>query len=103
MPNVGDIVVRSDSAPAPVVLVRNVAVPYNLFWSRTGDRLYFTTRSRLRSVATIGGDARDELLDVNGGHLSPDGRTFATFKIDGTGRVQLWSVRVRPCGRTTRR
>ncbi len=89
VPNVGDIVVKSDSAPAPVVLVRNVAVPYNLFWSRTGDRLYFTTRSRLRSVATIGGDARDELLDVNGGHLSPDGRTFATFKIDGTGQVQF--------------
>ena len=89
VPNVGDIVVKSDSAPAPAVLVRNVAVPYNLFWSRTGDRLYFTTRSRLRSVATIGGDARDELLDVNGGHLSPGGRTFATFKIDGTGQVQF--------------
>ncbi|HEY6614508.1 MAG TPA: hypothetical protein VIZ32_08315, partial [Vicinamibacterales bacterium] len=89
VPNVGDIVVKSDSASAPVVLVRNVAVPYNLFWSRTGDRLYFTSGRRLRSVATIGGDARDELLDVNGGHLSPDGRTFATFKIDGTGQVQF--------------
>jgi dipeptidyl aminopeptidase/acylaminoacyl peptidase len=77
----GDIVVRSANSPVPVVLVRNVDAD-NLFWSNSGDRVYFNSGRRLRSVAAIGGDARDELTDVNGGHLSPDGRTFATFRVE---------------------
>jgi Tol biopolymer transport system component len=77
----GDIVVRSENSPVPVVLVRNVQAD-NLFWSKSGDRVYFHTGRRLRSVAAFGGDTRDELTDVNGGHLSPDGRTFATFKVE---------------------
>ena len=77
----GDIVVRSANSPVPVVLAAKVSAD-NLFWSNAGDRVYFHTGRRLRSVSALGGDPRDELTDVNGGHLSPDGRTFATFKVE---------------------
>jgi eukaryotic-like serine/threonine-protein kinase len=89
VPDLGDIVVRSENAPVPAVLVRNVVAPSNLFWSPSGDRLYYLSRKGLESVAAIGGDARDELIGVNGAHLSPDGHTFAAFAADKDGNEQL--------------
>jgi eukaryotic-like serine/threonine-protein kinase len=80
-----DLVIKSDNSPLPTVLIR--ASPYeptNVFWSPEGDRVYFSESNRLRSVATLGGDVRDELDGVNGSHVAPDGATFAAITVNPT-------------------
>ena len=87
-----DIVVKSDSAPAPTVLLRDHPSVRSPFWSPDGDRVYFEAGSRLRSIATLGGDVGDEIDGVNGVHLAPDGATFAAIrpKTVGTREAQLY-------------
>jgi dipeptidyl aminopeptidase/acylaminoacyl peptidase len=81
-----EIVVKSDNAPAPAVLSRGHSDSTgDLFWSPDGARIYFLEGSRLRSVATVGGEARDELRDINGAAVAPDGKSFAAIRINTIG------------------
>ena len=54
--------------------------------SRDGERIFFFERQGLRSVATIGGEPRDEVDGVIGGHVAPDGRIVCGT--DARGRVR---------------
>ena len=81
------IVVRSDNASAAAVVLRGHREARELFWSRDGERIFFFERQGLRSVATIGGEPRDEIDGVIGGHVAPDGRTFAVLmRADASGK-----------------
>jgi eukaryotic-like serine/threonine-protein kinase len=76
-----ELVVKSDGSHAPAVLLRrptSAARPVTrLFWSPSGDRIYYLGRTGLHSVSALGGDARDEIDDVAAAHVAPDGKTFA--------------------------
>jgi Tol biopolymer transport system component len=79
-PGVEEIVVRSDQASAPTVLVRGLRKAWQIFWAPDGERLYFLDRSVLKSVSAVGGEVREEIQGVHAASLAPDGRTFAIVR-----------------------
>ncbi len=84
-----ELVVKSDGSHAPAVLLRSTSSadrkPFtNLFWSPSGDRIYYHSRSGLHSVSALGGDARDERGGVYAADLAQDGKTFAMIVGDDT-------------------
>jgi serine/threonine protein kinase/Tol biopolymer transport system component len=79
-PGVEEIVVRSDQASAPTVLVRGLRKAWQIFWAPDGERLYFLDRSVLKSVSAVGGEVREEIQGVHAAALAPDGRTFAIVR-----------------------
>jgi Tol biopolymer transport system component len=84
--NFSEIVVRSDNAASPAVLSGGHAGgqngPFDLSWSPDGARIYFQEGFTFRSVAAVGGEPRDELTNINGAALAPDGKTFAAIRAD---------------------
>jgi Tol biopolymer transport system component len=85
-----EIVVRSDNASSPAVLSGGHSAasgPFDLSWSPDGARVYFQEGFTYRSVAAVGGEPRDELTNVNGAALAPDGKTFAAIRV-GTARPE---------------
>jgi len=74
-----ELVVKGETAAAPVALGR--ADGYLPFWSRDGQRIYFLQGVGLRSIATVGGEVRQDLPETSGADVAPDGETFAVLKL----------------------
>jgi Tol biopolymer transport system component len=70
------------------------------FWSRNGDRIYFTGgragQSELWSVAAIGGASERVLPDVSIAALAPDGVSMAVARSDGLAFGSLGGSEWRP-------
>jgi serine/threonine protein kinase len=87
------IVVRSSEGSATTELTAGASGAGQPFWSRDGRRVFFGS-APIRSVSVTGGEIRTEFPDANAADVSPDGRTFALWRvIDTGGRVtaSLWT------------
>ena len=89
----GQIVVRSSDSEVTTALTKGAPGAARPFWSRDGRRIFFGGRP-IRSVSVTGGDVRTEFSDVNAADLSPDGKTFAVWKVTAAGghvSTSLWT------------
>ena len=63
------------------------------FWSPDGTRIYYMSlvrdREGLKSISTAGGESDPVVEDVFRATLSPNGKTLAFFRDQGTGRLTL--------------
>ncbi|MDH4198174.1 MAG: protein kinase, partial [Candidatus Aminicenantes bacterium] len=92
---IGQVLVRSLDAPSPVQITRiPEGVDRLCFWSRDGNRVFFTSQNSLWSVGSVGGEPHQEMAGVDQATLSLDGKTLAFwrrgFGQEGTEASTLW-------------
>ena len=74
------IFTRRLDSPTPDQLTHENTACRSPFWSKNGDRIYYTKSTQLWSVAAIGGASQKELDDVESAALATDGASIAVTR-----------------------
>ena len=84
------IFVQSTGAAMPAQLTRSHRDAWYPFWSPDGTRVYFTSERSLWSVGATGGTPEKLLDNVMQAAISPDGKTLAALRGDGS-TFSIWT------------